>query len=109
MQMHAVLAVVVALSGAGAAVAGPLSDKAVAGFENRQERQGERIDAGVASGRIGAREEIALNRQQGSFDRALDRQASDGGRLSAREAYRLDNRFDRGSRNIRVAKARPRG
>ncbi len=98
----------VVLSAAGAAMASSPSDRAEDRFETRLERQDDRIDRGVESGRIGPREAQALNRQQTSLDRAVDRQSADGGRLSAREAYRLENRFDRGSRNIRVASARPR-
>jgi hypothetical protein len=94
---------------AGQAVAGTPSDRAENRFENRLAKQDDRIDQGVDAGRIGPREAAALNRQQASLDRAVDRQAADGGRLSVREAHRLENRFDRGSRNIRIASARPRG
>ncbi|MFN7399771.1 MAG: hypothetical protein ACK5SX_12105 [Sandaracinobacter sp.] len=37
------------------------------------------------------------------------RQSADGGRLSAREAHRLENRFERSSCNIRLASGRPLG
>ncbi len=97
------------LGAAGSAFAATPSDRAENRFENRLGRQDDRIDQGVAAGRIGPREAQALNRQQASLDRAVDRQSADGGRLSAREAYALENRFDRGSRNIRLAMARPRG
>lgn len=97
------------LATAGSALAGTPSDRAENRFENRLGRQDDRIDRGVESGRIGPREAQALGRQQTALDRAVDRQAADGGRLSAREAYRLENRFDRSSRAIRLASARPRG
>lgn len=96
------------LATAGSAMAGTRSDRAANRFETRLAKQDDRIDRGVEAGRIGPREAQALNRQQASLDRALDRQSADGGRLSAREAWRLDNRFDRGSRSIRLASAKPR-
>jgi hypothetical protein len=98
-----------AVSVAGAASAASPSDRAEDRFESRLERQDDRIDRGVVAGRIGPREAQALNRQQALLDRAVDRQSADGGRLSGREAYRLENRFDRSSRAIRLASARPRG
>jgi hypothetical protein len=97
------------LATAGSAIAGNPSDRAEDRFEHRLARQDDRIDRGVEAGRIGPREAAALNRNQASLDRALGRQAVDGGRLSAREAYRLENRFDRGSRAIRLSSAQPRG
>ena len=97
------------LSTAVSAFAGAPSDRAEHRFETRLSRQDDRIDRGIEAGRIGPREAQVLNRQQMSLDRALDRQSADGGRLSAREAYRLENRFDHSSRAIRAAWARPRG
>jgi hypothetical protein len=96
------------LTSAGSALAANPSDRAENRFENQLTRQDHRIDRGVEVGRIGPREAQALNRQQASLDRAVDRQTADGGRLSAPEAYRLENRFDRGSRAILLASARPR-
>lgn len=108
MDMAKLLATALALSLAAGTVAATPSDRAENRFEDRLERQDDRIDQGVESGKIGPRGATALNRQQASLDRAVDRQSADGGRLSAHEAYRLENRFDRSSRAIRVANARPR-
>jgi hypothetical protein len=109
MQLTPVLALGLLLASAGPALAASPSDRAENRFETRLARQDDRIDRGVEAGRIGGREAQALGRQQTALDRAVDRQAADGGRLTAREAYRLENRFDRGSRAIRLATARPRG
>jgi hypothetical protein len=109
MALGKVIVTGVSLVVASAAVAGPASDKAENRFENRLARQDDRIDHGVEAGRIGPREAQALNREQAALDRALDRQTADGGRLTRGEAYRLENRFDRSSRAIRLASARPRG
>jgi hypothetical protein len=84
------------------------SDRLVERYDSRQERQGARIDAGIASGQIGPREAQALARQQASLDRAYDRRLEDG-RLSVRDARALERRFDNGSAAIRVARHRPRG
>lgn len=108
MQFARLVAMGTLLASAGSALAGTPSDRAENRFENRLARQDDRIDNGIESGRIGPREAQALNRQQSLLDRAVDRQSADGGRLSAREAYRLENRFDRSSRAIRAAYARPR-
>ncbi len=93
---------------ASSAMATSLSDRAENRFETRLARQDDRIDRGVEAGRIGPREARALNRRQANLDRSLDRQAADDGRLSARETYRLESRFDRMSRAIRLASSRPR-
>jgi hypothetical protein len=108
MQLARFVAMGILLATAGSAIAATPSDRAENRFENRLARQDDRIDQGVEAGRIGPREAQALNRQQTSLDRAVDRQSADGGRLSAREAYRLENRFDRSSRAIRYASVRPR-
>lgn len=108
MRMHHVLVMAMAVSMPSIVLAAAPSDRAEERFESRLSRQDDRIDRGVTSGRIGAREEAALGRQQAALDRAVDRQSADGGRLTAREAYRLENRFDRSSRAIRLATARPR-
>ena len=109
MQLVCFAVMGILLATAGSAVAATASDRAENRFENRLGRQDDRIDRGVEAGHISPREAQALNRQQTSLDRAVDRQSADGGRLSAREAYRLENRFDRSSRNIRLTTARPRG
>jgi hypothetical protein len=109
MALGQIVAIGVSLFVAGEVLAATPSDRAENRFENRLERQDDRIDQGVAAGRIGPRAAQALNRQQSALDRAVDRQATDGGRLSAREAFRLENRFDNSSRAIRLSNARPRG
>jgi hypothetical protein len=107
MRMHMLVATMVSLGSATAAIAGGPSDRAEQQFDRRQASQAARLDAGIESGRIGAREAAALSRQQQSIDAAYDRRLEDG-RIGVRDARALDRRFDNSAASLRVAGFRPR-
>lgn len=67
---------------------------------NRQNRQQERINRGIKTGELTAREVNNLQRQQQRIDRMEDRYRDSGKGLTWRERYRLEQRQDRASRNI---------
>jgi hypothetical protein len=67
--------------------------------DNRQARQAERIDRGVASGELTRREERRLEHQQRHIANLESRAESDG-KVTAREAARMEHAQDRASRNI---------
>ncbi len=66
---------------------------------NRQQRQQQRIDHGIASGQLNAAEARRLERQQAGVARMESRFEADGN-LTRREAFRLEQRQDRASRHI---------
>lgn len=68
---------------------------------NRQNRQQERINRGIKTGELTAREVNNLQRQQQRIDRTEDRFRDSGKGLTWRERYILEQRQDRASRNIR--------
>lgn len=107
MRMHMLVAMMVSLGATSAAAAGSPSDRAQQQFDKRQAAQSARLEAGIESGRIGAREAAALSRQQQSIDAAYDRRLEDG-RLGVRDARALDRRFDNSAASLRVAGLRPR-
>lgn len=72
---------------------------ATPGIDQRQANQDKRIDQGVASGALSAREARRLERQQNAIERAEARAKSDG-TVTARERQRLHNQQDRTSRHI---------
>jgi hypothetical protein len=65
----------------------------------RQDRQAARIDAGVASGQLSAREQARLERQQAGSERLEQRIEADG-RITRREARQMEHVLDRNSRAI---------
>jgi len=69
----------------------------------RQERQQQRIQQGVDSGQLTAKEFNRLEREQGRIARAEARMKSDGN-LTGKERVRLHNMQDRASRHIYRAK-----
>ncbi len=94
------------------AIAAPLAIAAVpanAQINERQDRQQNRIDAGMANGSLTARETANLERRQSRIDAAEARDRADGGRLSLRERARLQVRQDRASANIYRKKHNRRG
>jgi hypothetical protein len=90
------IALLAALGGLAALGAAP----AEARINKRQDRQQLRIDRGIASGSLTARETARLERQQSRIASAEARDRADGGRLTLRERYRLEQRQDAASRNI---------
>jgi outer membrane lipoprotein SlyB len=67
----------------------------------RQGRQQARIDQGVASGRLTAREAVRDERQQGRIDATEARmRANNGGRLNGNQRERLETRQNRASAHI---------
>lgn len=67
----------------------------------RQGRQQERINQGVASGRLTAREAVRDERQQGRIDATEARmRANNGGHLNGNQRARLEGRQDRASARI---------
>ncbi len=68
-------------------------------IDQRQDRQAQRIEQGVASGELTRREARRLQRQQAGVAAAEARAESDG-RLTRREAARLERRQDRTSARI---------
>ncbi len=68
-------------------------------FDQRQERQQDRIDRGVATGALTPREAGKLEREQWRIQAAENRMRADG-RFDPRERARLDRMLDKSSRNI---------
>lgn len=84
------------LAAAVLAVASP----AAAQVDNRQDRQQQRIERGVAQGDLNARETGRLARQQGRIAGYEARSRADGPGYTPRERARTDRMQDRASRNI---------
>jgi hypothetical protein len=76
--------------------------------EHRDYRQQQRINQGVASGRLTPREAYRLQRQQGRIDRA-QRRATRDGYVSIGEQRRIQRMQNRASRNIYNKKHNARG
>lgn len=70
---------------------------------NREARQEQRIDQGIQSGALTAPEARRLGREQAGIERAETRAEADG-RISRREAVKLERRQDRASAHIAHAK-----
>ena len=67
--------------------------------DNRQERQSDRIDQGVAAGELTRREQARLERQQKHIQ-GLERRVEADGTVTRKEAYRLERAQDHASRSI---------
>lgn len=80
-----------------------LADRQEQRVDNRQERQAERIEDGVASGQITRREKLRLERQQRHINR-MERRAEADGKVTLKEAVRIEKAQDRSSRTIRHAR-----
>ena len=68
-------------------------------ISNRQARQQTRIAAGVASGKLNARETARLECREAALNRSIHRMRADGG-LTRGERVRIETRQDRISREI---------
>jgi len=91
-----------AIAAAGTALAQPATTgnpTATPRVEQREANQERRIQQGVNSGQLTAREANRLENQQGRIDRAEDKAKADG-RVTAQERARLHNMQDRASRDI---------
>lgn len=72
------IALAATLAAAGSAFAQAAGPAATPGIDQRQAKQEQRIDQGVASGQLNKREEHRLERQQGRIDKAENAAKSDG-------------------------------
>lgn len=82
------------------AQAGDLQSQRV---DNRQARQSHRIDQGVGSGQITPVEQARLEQQQRHINRIEGRIEADG-RVTGKEALRIEKAQDRASHKIRRTK-----
>jgi len=83
-----------------AAAAVPVyAQTATPGVENRQERQQQRIDQGVASGELNKREAARLEREQGRIA-AREEKAKADGVVTKQERRQLHREQNRASRHI---------
>lgn len=92
------------LAGLGAAFAvqaqtATLGGHQAARVDNRQERQDTRIDQGVASGELTRPEQARMEVQQARIGRMENRIEADG-KVSGKEALRLERKQDQASRSI---------
>jgi uncharacterized membrane protein YebE (DUF533 family) len=87
------------------------SAPATARVDQREANQDTRIQNGVASGQLNAKETYRLEQQQSRVNQAEAKAKADG-KVTGKERAHLDNMQDRASHNIRhqkhdVQKARP--
>jgi hypothetical protein len=87
------------LSGAAIAQTTQATDVGTPKVDQRQARQEQRIDAGVASGELTRRETRRLNAEQRQIERSETRAKADG-KVTRAERYRLHKQQDRASRHI---------
>ncbi|WP_086011714.1 MULTISPECIES: hypothetical protein [unclassified Sphingomonas] len=93
MKLRFAVALTAALTLAGAAQAQSVNQ--------RQGRQQERINQGVASGRLTAGEAVRDERQQGRINASEARmRANNGGHLNGNQRARLESRQNRASAHI---------
>lgn len=92
-------ATVLALGAISAAQAVTPAERQAQRVDNRQARQADRIDQGVASGQLTRREEHRLDHQQQHIANMENRMERDG-QVTGREALRMERAQDRASRNI---------
>lgn len=89
------------LAAAGAfAQTTPVGPPATPRIDQREARQQQRIQQGVASGQLTPRETARLEAQQGRIQAAEARAKRDGV-VTAKERRRIAHRQDKASRNIR--------
>ncbi|MBL8312728.1 MAG: hypothetical protein JNK55_03180 [Rubrivivax sp.] len=88
--------VLLAVAATTSAMAGPAQTP---GLDQRQARQDQRIQQGVASGELNQREARRLENQQDRVEAAETRAKADG-KVTAVERRRLDRAQDRASANI---------
>ena len=102
--LHRLLAAsTLALSAIGAWAQADPGPAATPGVDQRQANQERRIDQGVASGSLTARETQRLEDRQAAVDHAENKAKADG-TVTAKERRHLDNMQDRNSRAIRRQK-----
>ena len=91
----------VALLGAFAAQAQgvTMGERQAARVDNREDRQAARIDQGVASGELTRRETTKLDAQQAHITSMEHRMEADG-KVTGKEAVRMERAQDRASRAI---------
>ncbi len=68
-------------------------------IDQRQMNQEQRIDQGIASGRLNQREAARLDREQSRID-GMEKRAKADGVITRRERARIDAAEDRASRHI---------
>lgn len=91
-----IMAGILVVMGAGIACASSTYDPRI---NRREMRQEQRIDRGIASGRLTPREAQALGREQAGIRHMEARMKSDG-HLTLRERLRLNHRLNVASRDI---------
>ena len=98
--LHRLLAAnTLALAAIGAWAQAAPSPAATPGIDQRQANQEKRIDQGVASGSLTARETQRLEDRQAAVDHAENKAKADG-TVTAKERRHLNNMQDRNSRAI---------
>jgi hypothetical protein len=95
----ATLAAALSIASIGAFAQTPATPR----VDQRETRQDQRIQNGVASGQLNAKETYRLEQQQARVNEAKATAKADG-KVTARERAHLDNMQDRASRNIRHQK-----
>jgi hypothetical protein len=68
-------------------------------IDQRQEKQQQRIDQGVASGALTEKEAARLQNEQDRIQKAEDKAAADG-KLTKKERARIEHRQDQASKHI---------
>jgi hypothetical protein len=91
--------IALALASAGAIAADPQTPR----VDQRESNQQTRIDAGVASGQLSAKETNRLDKQQARVV-AAETQAKADGSVSAKERQQLHHMQNHASRNIHTQK-----
>ena len=95
---HLIAAALLSLAG-GAAMAQTAPGTHTPRIDQRQANQEQRIEQGVASGALSARETHRLSHQQAVIDKAENRAKADGS-VSAQERKRLTHMQNHASRSI---------
>lgn len=96
---HALLAVACLGAFAAQAQTVTLGEHQAARVDNRQDRQDTRIDQGVASGELTRPEQARMGVQQARIGRMENRIEADG-KVTGKEALRLERKQDQASRSI---------
>lgn len=92
-----------AVAAAGAFAQAASSPAGTPGIDQRQARQEQRIDKGIASGELNKRETRRLEREQALINKAEDKAKADG-TVTKTERRRLHNMQNHASRDIRRQK-----
>ena len=90
-------------AGLAASAAGAFAQAATPGVDQRQANQEKRIDQGVASGTLTARETKRLTREQTAIDKAENKAKADG-TVTRHERRRLHTMQNHASHDIRRQK-----